>query len=107
MSSRSFVSNGTNETPFKLDQVSRQSSIISNKSGGSKSSKFRQQRLKKEGRMNLIEQKNAFTSRRNTTNKETHNGMGPLIGSPSSNHHLNLGVNMMASDPAQERINQK
>ena len=51
-SRNSFMSNGTLDQ-FKFEQMSRHSSIISNKSGGSKSSKF--YRLKKEGRMNLIE----------------------------------------------------
>lgn len=49
----SFMSNGSVIEQMKFEQYSRHSSIISNGSKGSRSSKI--QKLKKEGRMNLIE----------------------------------------------------
>ena len=91
----SFMSNGTLDQ-FKFDQVSRHSSIISNKSCGSKSSKF--YKLKKEGRMNLLEQKNMFVGRRHTANESL-----VTVNHQSVPNHLNLGVNMMSGNPQQDK----
>lgn len=88
LSRSSFMSNGTFEQ-LKLDQHSRHSSAISNQSGGSKSSKFR--RLRREGKMNLLEQKNAFVTRRHTQEDPNASRTVP--------HHLNLGMNMMSNQP--------
>jgi len=82
-----LFSNGSLIDHAKFDQYSRHSSIISNKS--SHSSKIC--RLKKEGRLNLIEQKNRFVDRRHTTNNHPINQSTP--------NHLNLGVNMMSNNP--------
>lgn len=87
----SFMSNGSVIEQLKFENYSRHSSIISNKSNGSKSSKIA--KLKKDGKMNLMEQKNRFVDRRHTTQD------GIAAVNASMPNHLNLGVNMMNSNP--------
>lgn len=87
----SFMSNGSVIDHMKFDQYSRHSSIISNKSNGSNASKVHM--LKKDNKMNLIEQKNRFVDRRHTTNE------GLNVVNSTMPNHLNLGVNMMSSNP--------
>lgn len=95
LSRSSFMSNGTFEQ-LKFDQHSRHSSLISNVSGGSKSSKLK--RLRRDGKMNLIEQKNAFVQRRHTQEDS-------MIQSRNISNHINLGMNLMVNDPKIEYSN--
>jgi hypothetical protein len=74
--------------------------MISNTSGGSKSSRLK--KFRREGKMNLLKQKNAFVNRRHTQDDVESQGKNEM-----PNNHINLGMNMMSNDPQQISFNQQ